>query len=251
MPTNPFHDEPSSTRRALNRIGIRVRNLERRFLNTGTTVGVTTEQLYFDTTSSGYVSTANPLVAGAKYLITVQGTYSYWNEALGNGTPESDAMFPGSTAGRSSTQVGVDAECEFANPLDHEHPLDHQTDFKISLDGAATFAHIEPDDGPHATPAPQHLYKYTVIGQGDVASFRVQDGGTTSDNYGKLSITIQALDQSGETGGGGGGGPGGGSPGGSGSLVPPADTTISNYELRVNASGIPAWQAGGVDGGSP
>ncbi len=105
-----------------------------------------------------------------------------------------------------------------------------------------TFAHIEPDDGPHSSPNPNHLYSYTVIGQGDAPQVRVQDGGSFTDNYGKLSVTVQALDTAGIGGGGGSGGPGG-----SGSLVPPADTTIEDQFLRVNSNGIPAWRASIVE----
>ncbi len=207
------------------------------------TAGVTTDQFYADSKHSGPVSGTTALVTGGKYLITVQGTYSVWNEALGNGSPESNAMFPGSTSGRTSTQVGLDAETRFATPTDHLHPLTHQTDFQISLDGGVTFAHIEPDDGPHTSPNANHLYSYTVIGQGDVPQVRVQDGGVFTDNYGKLSITVQALDTAGIGGGGGSGGPGG-----SGSLVPPADSTITDEFLRVNAAGVPAWRATIVEG---
>lgn len=242
MPSNPFKAEPTGTRLALNRIGLRVRNLERRFVNQGTTVGVTTETLYYDTLGGDTVSTSEALEDGKQYLITVQGTYTGWNENLDVGTPEADAMFPSSTSGRSSTEVGVDADTLFAYPSDRSgHTIGHTDTFQISLDGGATFSHHEPDDGPHSTPVADHLYKYTVTGSGDVASFRVSDvPGAYGDNYGKLSITIQALDSSGSGGGGG--------PGGAGSLVPPSDATLAGEILRVNGSGIPAWQAGVTEG---
>lgn len=238
MPSNPFKAEPSNTRLALNRIGLRVRNLERRFIGAAaTTVGVTTEQFYYDTASADSLATSHVLDNGAQYLIVVQGTFSAWNEVLAGGTPEANAMFPGSTVGRVSTEVGIDADTLFAYPSDHPHPVGHWRAFEISLDGGTTFAHLEPDDGIHGTPAPGHLYRYTVIGQGAAAAFRVSDSPGHADNYGRLSITVEALD------GGSGGGSGGGSAGGSGSLVPPTDASMVRDILRVDASGVPAWEA--------
>lgn len=200
----------------------------------GTIVGVTQEVLYFDTTSSVPVSTVSVLAAGVPFVVVVEGTFSFWNQALPIGNPEANAMFPGATAGRDSTQVGLDADTRFAEPTLVPGGIGHSTGFQISLDGGSTFAHLEPVGGPFGTPQTGHLYRYELTGQGHIASFKVTDT-PLSDNYGKLRITVQIPN-------------GTGTGSGAGSLLPPADTT-NNGQVATVLGGVPTWAA--VDGGSP
>ena len=186
--------------------------------------GVTLEQFFVDSTSAG-VTSSTVLVAGDPYLITVQGTYSLWNAALDQGTPNADAMFPGSLAGRVSTEVGLDPDVEFAATASSGTWPRHTNQFEMNLGGG--YVHVEPDGGPYATPQPNYLYKYSVTGQGSAVSFRVNDA-PINDNYGKLQVTIQGF-----SGGSSGGG-------GSGSLLPPSGSDHSI--LRVE-SGVPVWEA--------
>lgn len=196
----------------------------------GTIAGVTQEQIYLDSLT-GSVTSVTVLVSGQPYVITVQGTYSVWNEVLNVGTPNANAMFPGSTAGRVSTEVGIDAETIFAYPSDANAHIGH-TDI-LQMNTGSGYTHVEPQGGPYATPQPNYLYRYSITGAGSAISFKINDTPLV-DNYGKLQITIQGT--SGQASGGGGGG----------SLVPPGGTDYSALQVL---SGVPTWQAA-LDGGS-
>lgn len=197
---------------------------------TAPVAGVSTETLFLDTPVAS-VSTSGVLASSVQYLITVQGTFSVWNLALDVGTPNADAMFPGSVVGRVSTQVGLDAETIFAWPHTTVHTAGHNNAFQINL--GSGFVHMEPEGGPYSVAQSNYLYRYNVTGQGAVASFRLVDAPTT-DNYGKLQIVVQSF--GGSSSGGGGGG----------SLVPP---TTTNYSTLQVVGGIPAWSST-IDGGS-
>lgn len=135
------------------------------------------------------VSSSNPLPDGVTCLVTVQGTYSAWNEVLDQGSPEADAQFPSTPPSvvRVSTEVGVDADTIFAWPSDHPHSPGHDTDFQIDL--GSGFSHIEPVGGPYTTPQSGHFYQYHLLGQGSPVSFRVNDV-NKNDDYGALQIMI-------------------------------------------------------------
>lgn len=197
-------------------------------------VGITSEVVFVDSKTSTPTIATTTLAAGTTYLLVVEGDWSFWNEALDVGSPNANAMFPSSTAGRVSTQVGVDAETLYAYPSAHPNSIGHQAGFQISLDGGGTFAHIEPDGGPYATPNNGHLYRYTVTGQGHPPQFQIVDTIFYPDNYGQLRVTIQVPS-------------GTGTGSGAGSLLPPADTT-NNGQVPVVLAGVPAWAD--VDGGS-
>lgn len=193
------------------------------------TVGVTSETLFVSSkTSTPTVGTVT-LEAGVEYVIVVEGTWSFWNEALNVGTPDADAMFPTSGGGRVSTEVGVDADTLFAYPSDHPNTIGHQTAFQISLDGGATFAHLEPVGGPYTVPNVGHLYRFVVTGQGHPAQFKIVDTILYTDNYGELKVTLQVPS-------------GTGTGSGAGSLVPPTDPTLDGDVLTV-VSGLPDWAA--------
>lgn len=196
------------------------------------TVGVAGETFFLDSSEFTGTTSSTVLKSGQEYVITVQGTYTLWNAALEAGAPEADAMFPGSTAGRVSTEVGLDAECIFAyHDTGSGTSLEHEPNFQMDLANTGDWEHIEPIDGAHAIPAESYLYTYRVTGRGSVASFRINDE-DYSDNYGLLKILIQLATAS--------TGDGSGSGAGTGTLVPPAGDEHSI--LRV-ASGVPAWEA--------
>lgn len=197
------------------------------------TVGVTTETLLVSSLTSTPTYSLNPLASGVTYTIIVEGDYSEQNHALDVGSPDADAMFPTSTAGRNSLQVGIDAETLYAYWSSVTGTLGHVTNFQMSLDGGVTFAHLEPIGGPYASPNPGHLYRYSLVGEGHVIGFYIQDTQYT-DNYGSLRVTVQLSN-------------GSGSGSGAGSLVPPTFST-NNDELLATLGGIPTWSA--VDGGS-
>jgi len=158
-----------------------------------------TEVLYLDT-NVGSVTATTVLKAGVTYLVSVQGTYSAWNEVLNMGTPEADAMFPGpNRSSRVSSQVGVDPDTLFAWPSSHPHTAGHDVAFEIDL--GSGYSHVEPFDGSHTTPAPDHFYSYNLLGQGVAPKFRT-DVANPADNYGLLQIVIYAIP-------GGGGSPSG------------------------------------------
>lgn len=198
-------------------------------VTTQSQAGVTLDSFFYDTKASSAQSTV-VLVAGESYTVTVQGTYSAWNEVLDVGTPNADAMFPSSTVGRVSTEVGVDAETIFAWPHDHPHTVGHDADWQFNL--GSGFQHIEPIGGPFSTPQPNYLYRYTLVGQGNVLIVRTND--SHPDDYGKLQVTIQGY--SGGSSGGGGGG----------ALLPP---TTTDYAILQSLGSIPLWSTA-LDGGS-
>ena len=182
--------------------------------------GVALETLFLDS-AVGTITSSTVLASGQSYVITVQGTYSLWNLALAQGTPDANAMFPGSVAGRVSTQVGVDAECVFAFPTGNHPTLGHTNAFQVNLGSGAS--HIEPSGGPFATRQPGNLYTYPVVGRGSAATFTIADT-PIADNYGLLRIMIQEP----------------GSGGGSGSLVPAGGT---DHAILRSSAGIPVWEA--------
>lgn len=192
--------------------------------------GVIVETLFLNTTSPTGATSSTVLQAGQEYVITAQGTWSTWNFNLDVGTPNADAMFPGSGGDpRMSTEVGLDPECCFAyqSGFGPTNGLAHVDLFQMNLAGAG-YQHIEPEGGPFNTPQPNYLYTYKVVGQGHAVGFIVNEPGSYNDNYGLIQITIQSLN----------GNPSGG--GGGGALLPP--TGSNNSLLRVLA-GIPAWAA--------
>lgn len=141
---------------------------------------------------ANFVSSSNALPNGVTCLISVQGTYSDWNLALNNGSPEADAQFPSTPSGvtRISTQVGIDADTLFAYPTAHPQTPGHWTDFQI--DTGSGFAHVEPVGGPYTTPQTGHVYTYHVVGQGSAVRFRINDS-PLNDNYGALQIIISGV----------------------------------------------------------
>lgn len=142
--------------------------------------------LMLDSRSPTAVSTG-ALPAG-QYTVTVTGTVSDWNAALTKGAPEANAQYPTTTSGRRSTQVGLDAETLFAQPGNFSHTLGHWTQFQVNT--GSGFAHVEPAGGPHTSPAQGHAYTYHLTSTGRPFSFRWNDAGAYTDNYGQFRITI-------------------------------------------------------------
>lgn len=162
--------------------------------------GVIVEKLFLSSLASAGATSTTVLQTGRQYIITVQGTYSFFNQTLPVGSPQSDAMFPTSTAGRVSLQVGNDAETVFATVSGSAKPIGHLNSFQMNL--GSGLQHIEPVGGPYSTPQPNFFYTYNVTGQGSTVNFLIVDSPYT-DNYGELLITIQTV--GGSSGGGGGG----------------------------------------------
>lgn len=190
--------------------------------------GVITETLLMDSRVEAGITASTVLALGQEYVLTAQGTFSVWNSNLTTGTPNADAMFPTSPPpARASTQVGLDPECAFAVLTGGGTPLGYGPFIVANL--GSGFQAIVPQDGIHATPAPNYLYTYRVTGQGHAPTFKANDQpGQFSDNYGYVQITIQTLNGQGSGGGGGG------------SLLPPDGSDHSI--LRVE-SGVPGWEA--------
>ena len=205
---------------------------------TGTSIGVTVETVFYDTPNANTPLTmSTTLESGNSYVLVAEGTYSLWNEALGVGSPEADAQFPGSTSGRVSTQVGLDMDTIFARPTDKTDPLGHSVLWTFSLDGGSTFAHVEPEGGPYSAPLVGHLYRYNLTGQGHPLVIKLNDI-NPPDNYGKMKFTLQV--PAGTSAGGSGG---------AGSLVPPTDASLNGDVLEV-VGGVAAWASGGGGSGT-
>lgn len=199
---------------------------------TGQTTGVIIDQFLVDSKTSTETSGSAVLSSGTQYLVTAQGTYSVWNSTLEKGTPNANAIFPSSTAGRASTQVGIDPECAFAfHDEGSGFTLGHQTLWQF--DTGAGLGYVTAQGGPYSTPQPNYLYRYTLTGRGSVLKAQVVDTGAYTDNYGKIQVTVYSLTGSGSGGGGG-------------SLVPPGG---SDYAILQPLSGVYGWNAS-LDGGS-
>lgn len=189
--------------------------------------GTIVDQFLVDSKTSTETSGSVVLTSGVTYLVTAQGTWSAWNAALEHGSPNADAIFPSALGGRVSTQVGIDTECAFAfHDTGSGFTLGHKTFWKFDTGSGLTY--VTPQGGPYATPQPNYLYRYSVVGGGQVLKAQIGDiPGAFTDNYGKIQVTVYSTSGSG-TGGGGG------------SLVPPDGSDHSI--LRVE-SGIPGWEA--------
>lgn len=188
--------------------------------------GVVVESLYVSSVNSSPTVSATTLQSGRNYVLTVQGTYTVHNDVLTNGSPQPDAMFPTSTVGRVSLEVGIDAETQFAD--DGPFTPGHYSAFQMNLGDGLGLRHIEPVGGPFITPQTNFFYTYNVVGAGSTVSFLIVDTPYT-DNYGKLLVTIQS------TGGSSGGG-------GGGSLLPDPSLQPDGAWLRT-ASGVAVWKA--------
>lgn len=190
------------------------------------TAGVIVEQ-HFTVASAGTPTVfTTVLQSGRAYLVTAQGTITFHNQALTVGTPNANAMFPTGEPGRISTQVGTDPDTTFATTAGN--PLGHSGSFEMSLDGGATFAHIEPVGGPFSTPQTNYFYTFNVTGQGHALQVQIFDSVYT-DNYGEFLVTLQTV--GGSSGGGGGG-----------SLLPDPTQQPNGAWLRTS-SGVAVWSA--------
>lgn len=196
--------------------------------------GVVVDQFLVDSKTSTETSGSAVLTSGQTYLVTAQGTWSFWNAALEKGTPNADAIFPSSTAGRVSTQVGLDPECAFAyHDTGSGFTAGHKTFWKF--DTGAGLNYVTAQGGPYATPQPNYLYRYSLVGTGVVLKAQVGDiPGAYTDNYGKIQVTVYSTS-------------GSGSGGGSGSLLPPDG---ADYSVLQPLAGVYSWNTA-LDGGSP
>ena len=198
----------------------------------GAAAGVIIDQFLVDSKTSTETSGSAVLTAGQTYTVTAQGTYSNWNSTLEVGTPNADAIFPSSTAGRASTQVGVDPECIFAfHRLSPADTLGHTTEFQF--DTGSGLGYVTPQGGPFATPQTNYIYTYSLTGGGAVLKAKMVDTGPYTDNYGKVQVTVYST--SGSSSGGGGG-----------ALLPPNG---ADYAVLQPLSGVYSWNAA-LDGGS-
>lgn len=160
-------------------------------------VSVLVETVAIDTWApSGSIAgpyfTTNVLAAGSIYEFTVVGTHSFWETgAWTTDCPhaEPNPAFP--SPGTVNGQTAADPEYRFAQPpcVDDDPPVHQDLHFQFSLDGGATYAHVEPVDPMFN---PDHTYTYRVMGQGERAAFRFVDG-RINDNYGVFRTTVERI----------------------------------------------------------
>lgn len=166
--------------------------------------GAASEPLMLDTYEASNDGFAGPvstpaLVPGAVYMISIDGTYSFWaprlwTGALCNASSEPHPIHP--SPGVPNGRAGVDPEFVFSAPKGvtsncSANPL-HST--ALQMDTGTGFRHVEPVGGPAARPTAAHKYTYLVKGAGDPAVFRFQvRDGRTSENYGRLRISLRRV----------------------------------------------------------
>ena len=154
--------------------------------------------------NSGKGVTVGTLVSGQTYLITVTGWVSYWFKSVWDayptvGIPAQPPKFysdaPGAPLPSEQTKTGYDWRCLFAYPQGPGVPgialPDSYHSDRVSLDGGLTYIELDPLGGMVC--APDHTYRFLVVGLGKAAYFRISDTGPTWDNYGKYKICVQAV----------------------------------------------------------
>jgi len=152
------------------------------------------EELWLDTRSSAPVAGQVALKKGWPYLITMQGTYNVWGNAIVSGAkslqPEAAPMFPSPNA--TNRNVGFDPEFVFAWP--QGHALDKSPEpaprraslIEISLDGGKTWKHPATTASFNAT---EHKYSYELTGEDSPLQVRINDK-PLADNSGRLHIWV-------------------------------------------------------------
>ncbi len=150
--------------------------------------------------AAGPIRTERRLKPGARYRVTVQGTFSFYPEAMwvtppaGQvvcGTPEPRPMFV--LAGQPRGPVGFDAETMFALPTRPGHcdRLELPRPWKnFQMATGRRFTH--PASGNRTRPNRTHRYKYRVRGLGRPLRLRLVDS-EAIDNYGRLKITVRRV----------------------------------------------------------
>ncbi len=159
-------------------------------------------EVQLDTYNAGNASEVSVvgqvLEDGQPYLITVQGSFSFWFASdwqtfgpCDGGVPPAMPVFP--SPGTQNGPVSHDAAWYFGGPdglSDCDDPLPDPSDpLGISLDGGNNWDDLEVDDVGGA-PDPNHAYHLTVIGQGAPVVFGLLDEKTV-DNYGIFKFTIE------------------------------------------------------------
>ncbi|HYI44310.1 MAG TPA: calcium-binding protein [Actinomycetota bacterium] len=151
-----------------------------------------------DDGAAGPVATRASLETGVVYIVTVDGTFSTWDEATWEnpgacGTAEPEPENPSS--GTSNGPVSSDAEFLLAEPAwggqDCNDPIPRHDGGPFQIDVGSGFVHQEPIGGEPSSPASGHTYQYRVTGRGVPAQFELVED-PTSDNYGVLTITVEA-----------------------------------------------------------
>lgn len=153
-----------------------------------------------DDGAAGPIRTERRLQRRARYLVTVQGTLSYYPQPMwltppaGQvvcGRPEPRPLYP--SPGRPNGPVGLDAEMMFALPTRPAHcgRLDLPTPWKnFQVATGSRFTH--PGTGRRTRPNRTHRYSYRVQGRGRPLRLRLLDSDAT-DNYGQLKVVVKRL----------------------------------------------------------
>lgn len=153
-----------------------------------------------DDGAAGPIRTERRLQRRARYLVTVQGTLSYYPQPMWLTPPagqvvcgraETRPMFP--SPGQPAGPVGFDAETMFALPTRPAHcgrlalPSAWRN-FQLAV--GRRFTH--PGSGRRTRPTRTHRYRYRVSGLGQRLRLRLVDSDTT-DNYGRLRVSVRRL----------------------------------------------------------
>lgn len=176
----------------------------------GTAEGIDRQDLMLETfmhnSRAAQTASTTVLETGRSYLVSIQGTFSFfpparwgkWEEGnatkLCYGLAEPEPLFP--SPDRENGIVGADAEYNFALPVYpggceggptgsiEPTPL---TNVQLSIDAEPVFEKFE---STNATINPWHKYQYLIDGKGYPLIVKVSDS-TTGDNYGQLKLSIE------------------------------------------------------------
>jgi murein DD-endopeptidase MepM/ murein hydrolase activator NlpD len=149
------------------------------------------------------------LEIGRSYLISIEGTFSYWPpitwgewvednpEHICWGFADQEPLIP-SPEGRTGP-VGSDPEYQYAIPIYpggcKEGPIDSvdpqsSSGVKLSIDGGAVF---EKFASTNDTFNSQHTYQYLIEGNGQSLIIAIGDS-SYGDNYGQLGVSIELFE---------------------------------------------------------
>lgn len=142
--------------------------------------------------ASDPVRTRTALAAGVEYTLTVSGTYSVWPvhmwtaPCVGETEPQ-----PEYGAGPTSQPVGLDAAYAFAGPRGtvicaRGAPSVREGWVYRASPEAASWT-LAATDEPYR---PDHVYTYTVRGEGAPLEILIRENDDFSDNYGRLRFEL-------------------------------------------------------------
>lgn len=139
-------------------------------------------EFWLDTTTDDPADSRVTLLDGVVYTLVAEGNWENWASAATYGAPDA-IMF-----GSGPHQAVRDMETVYAATSSSTLPR-HDTMAEFTLDGGASWAHVEPWRGAFSEPTDGHRYAYHLTGEGHPLKVRWADS-PRSDNTGKVRFRL-------------------------------------------------------------